>query len=323
MRKRLEEKRNVERSSNGSGSAHGKSSSRRAWLGGCVAAVGAAAAGVRVHAEEGEDKGEKRERYRAHRGRIRQSVVPWCFRPAWDLETLARHAVALGIESVELCSPEDWPILKRYGLVCAITSSHGFEKGLNDPANHPRCLQILRERIEATAAAGFSRVITFSGMRGELDDETGIRNTVNGVKQVIGLAEEKKVDLCLEVLNTRDDSHPMKGHPGYQADKLEWAKEVCDRVGSERMKILFDIYHVQIMQGDVIRRIRELRDYIGHFHTAGVPGRGELDDTQEINYPPILRAIAEIGYKGFVGQEFIPTRDPLDGLEEAVRICDV
>lgn len=295
--------------------------SRRRWMGACAAALGAAAAGAPTLAEEPAEE-EAKGRYRAHRGRIRQSVVAWCFKP-WDTETLARHAVSLGIESVELVPPEDWPILRRHGLVCAITPSHGFTEGLNHREHHPRCLEILRERIEATGDAGFGRVITFSGMRGELDDETGIRNTVEGVKQVIGIAEKKKVDICIEMLNTRDSSHPMKGHPGYQCDRLEWAKEVCDRVGSERMKILFDIYHVQIMQGDVIRRIRELRDYIGHYHTAGVPGRGELDETQEINYPAILNAIAETGYRGYVAQEFIPTRDALDGLEEAVRVCDV
>jgi hydroxypyruvate isomerase len=160
-------------------------------------------------------------------------------------------------------------------------------------------------------------------MRENISDEQGLKNCVAGFKKIIGHAEEKKVDLCLEMLNTRDSSHPMKGHPGYQGDHTEYCIEIIKQVGSPRMKLLFDIYHVQIMDGDVIRRIRQHKEHLGHIHTAGNPGRGELDDKQEIAYKPIMEALLEVGYQGYVGQEFIPTRDPLAGLRQAVAVCDV
>jgi hydroxypyruvate isomerase len=155
-----------------------------------------------------------------------------------------------------------------------------------------------------------------------MPDDVGLNNTVEGIKRVIGYAEKKKVNLVFEVLNSRVNVE-MKGHPDYMADHVEWAVELCRRIASERMKILFDIYHVQIMQGDLITRIRQYHEYIGHYHTAGVPGRNEIDDTQEINYPAVMRAIVETKYTGYVAQEFIPTRDPMTSLREAVRICDV
>jgi len=254
-------------------------------------------------------------------GRIKQSVLNWCFEPM-PLETLARHAAAMGIQAIENVPPEDWGILKRYGLICAMTTGHLFVDGMNRKENHPMCIEKLTACIEANGEAGYPNVITFSGMRKGMPDDVGLENTVLGLKRVIGLAERKKVTLCLEVLNSRVDAH-MKGHPDYMADSVEWAVEVCKRIGSERMKILFDIYHVQIMQGDIITRIRKYHPYIGHYHVAGVPGRNEIDDTQEINYPPIMRAILETGYRGYVGQEFIPTRDPIRSLREAVQLCDV
>jgi hydroxypyruvate isomerase len=224
------------------------------------------------------------------KGRIRQSVVHWCFNPM-TVETLAREAAAIGIKSVELVAPEHWPTLKKYGLVCAISGSHGFAKGFADPSHHAECLDKLAKSIDATSAAGWPSVITFSG--------------------------------SLEMLNTRV-SENMKGHPGYLADNVEWVIDLCKQIGSPRMKLLFDIYHVQIMQGDVITRLKQYRDYIGHIHTAGVPGRHELDDTQEINYPAVMRAIADIGYTGYVGQEFIPReKDAVASLRAAARLCDV
>ena len=144
-----------------------------------------------------------------------------------------------------------------------------------------------------------------------------------GFKKIVGYAEKKKVNLCIEHLNTRDDSHPMKGHPGYQGDDLDWLAAILRKVGSPRLRLLFDVYHVQIMHGDVIRRLEQTKDILGHVHTAGNPGRGELDDTQEINYPPIMRKLLEIKYTGYVGQEFIPTRNPLEGLRQAMKLCDV
>lgn len=255
------------------------------------------------------------------RRRIKQSVCPWCF-DSMPLETLCRHAAAMGIQSVELVEPKDWPILKKYGLVCAIAGSHSFTEGLCDPANHHVCIESLRSRIDECADGGVSSVITFSGVGNGIPSDVGLKNTVAGLKQVIGLAEKKKVNICLEVLNTRVDK-PMIGVPGYLCDTVEWAVEVCRQIGSARMKVLFDIFHVQIMQGDIISRIRQYQEFIGHYHTAGVPGRHEIDDTQEINYPPIMRAIVETGYNGYVAHEFIPKRDPVTSLRQAVALCDV
>ena len=165
-------------------------------------------------------------------------------------------------------------------------------------------------------------VIAFTGFREDIPDPVGARNCVNGLKKIVGYAEKKKVNLCLEILNSRVGVE-MKGHPGYQGDHTDYCMEIIKQVGSPRMKLLFDIYHVQIMDGDVISRIRQYKDYIGHYHTAGNPGRGELDDKQEINYPAIMKEIVKSGYKGYVGHEFVPTRDPLEGLTEAITLCDV
>ena len=255
------------------------------------------------------------------KGRLKQSVCFWCFEPM-DLDTLARNAAAMGIRSVELVPPEQWKTLKKHGLICAIASSHGFVDGWNHKENHAMCTEKVKAAIDASAAGGCPNVITFSGFRRGMPDDVGLENTVTGLKQVIGYAEKKKINLCLEVLNSRVDIE-MKGHPDYMCDKVEWAVEVCRRIGSERMKILFDIYHVQIMQGDLITRIKQFHPYIGHYHTAGVPGRNEIDETQEINYRAIFKTIAETGYTGYVAHEFIPTRDPMQSLREAVALCDV
>ena len=260
--------------------------------------------------------------YKVKNGRIKQSVVPWCFNPM-KVEELARHAAAMGLQSVELCDPKVWPLLKELGMTCAISSSHGFAKGFAHKEEWAECHAKLRERIEDCAAAGVERVITFSGFRRGLTDEEGIRNMVAGLKEILPFAEEKKVTLCIEMLNSRVDIQ-MKGHPDYFCDSMERTIEICKQIGSPRCKVLFDLYHVQIMHGDVITRIRQYRDYIAHVHTAGVPGRGEIDETQELNYPPLMQALLEIKYDGFVGQEFIPTRpDKVASLAQGVRICDV
>ena len=259
--------------------------------------------------------------YKVRNGRIRQSVVLWCFKPM-PVEELATHAARMGLQSVELTPPESWPMLKKLGLTCAIAPSHGFAKGFARKEEHDECLAVLRQRIDQAADAGVPNVITFSGFRRGISDEDGLNNMVAGLKQIVGHAEKKRVTLCLEMLNSRVNVE-MKGHPDYFCDRIEMAVEVCRRIASERMKILFDIYHVQIMEGDVIARLREFHPFIAHYHTAGVPGRGELDDEQEIHYPGVMRAIAATGSKGFVGQEFIPTRDKVKSLNEAVKVCDV
>jgi hydroxypyruvate isomerase len=259
--------------------------------------------------------------YRAKSNRINQSVIYWCFKPMTVAE-LAGHAAQMGVKSVELVPPENWPMLKKLGLTCAMTPSHGFAKGFAHKEEHAECLATLRKRIDDSAEAGFPNVITFSGFRRGISDEEGMKNMVEGLKQIVDHAEKKKVNLCLEMLNSRVNIE-MKGHPDYFCDKMETAVEVCKRVGSERMKVLFDIYHVQIMEGDLITRIKDCAPFIGHYHTAGVPGRGELDNAQEINYTAVMNAIADTGYKGYVGQEFIPTRDKVASLNEAVKLCDV
>jgi hydroxypyruvate isomerase len=260
--------------------------------------------------------------YKIKNGRIKQSVVPWCFNPM-PVEELARHAAAIGLQSVELCDPKVWPLLKELGLTCAIAGSHGFAKGFAHREEWAECHAKLRERIEQCAAAGVGRVITFSGFRRGLTDEDGIRNMVEGLKEILPLAEEKKVTLCIEMLNSRVNVQ-MKGHPDYFCDSMERTVEICKKIGSPQCKVLFDLYHVQIMHGDVITRIRNYREYIAHVHTAGVPGRGEIDETQELNYPPLMQALLEIKYEGYVGQEFIPTRpDKVASLAQGARICDV
>ncbi|HEY4309802.1 MAG TPA: TIM barrel protein [Pirellulales bacterium] len=295
--------------------------SRRAWLS-MSAATGVAAAALATQAQTPATATTDDPEWKIENGRIKQSVVQWCFNPM-PLEDLARAAAAMGLKSVEIVAPTDWPILKKYGLVCAMTPSHGFVRGLNHTEYHAECIEILTAAIEATADAGFPSVITFSGMREGISEEEGMKNTVDGLKKILPLAEKRKVNLCIEPLNTRVDVE-MKGHPGYQCDRVEWAVEVCDRIGSPRMKILFDIYHTQIMQGDVITRLRQYKDYIGHYHTAGVPGRNDLDLMQEINYPAVMQAIVETGYQGYVGQEYIPLgADKIRALRRGVRLCDV
>ncbi len=263
------------------------------------------------------------EDYRIQRGRIKQSVYDWCFAPL-PTEQLIRACHRMGIPAMDV-GAEHYELLAQLGMKVTMVGSHGFTSGPFSRKNHAGCIEKLRSAIDRAAACGSSNVITFTGVREKgVTDEQGARNCVDCWKQVIAHAEAKGVSLCLEILNTRDASHPMKGHPGYFGDDVERCIDLIRRVDSPRMKLLFDIYHVQVMNGDVIRRIRQYKDHIGHYHVAGAPGRDEPDDTQEINYPAVLRAILDTGYAGFVSQEFIPTwPDKLAALRHAVRICDV
>ncbi len=269
-------------------------------------------------------RGSVADDFRISNKRIRQSVMGWCFNPMKAVE-LARHCREIGLEAIEGISSNDYPAVRELGLKISLVSSHGFKNGPFSPQNHKMCAEKLRSSIDLAVAVGCPSVITFTGMREEgISDEQGAKNCVDLWKSVIGYAEEKGVNLCLEHLNSRDDSHPMKGHPGYFGDDVDFCVKLIEQVGSPNMKLLFDIYHVQMMNGDVIRRIRQYKDVIGHYHTAGNPGRGELDDTQEINYPPIMKSILETGYKGFVAQEFIPSwDDPVAALRHAASVCDV
>lgn len=262
--------------------------------------------------------------FRVTKGRVKQSVMAWCFKPM-PAEELARHCKKMGVSAIEGLDVGLYGKMREMGLDISLVGSHGFRIGMCDPLQHEKCLAILRERIDLAAAGGYQRVITFTGMlpEGTTRDEA-FKNCVDGFKKIVAHAEEKKITLCLEHLNTRDDTHPMKGHPGYYGDDVDEVVQIIKAVGSPRLKLLFDIYHVQIMNGDVVRRIAQYKDYIGHYHTAGVPGRGELDDTQEINYPAVMKAILATGYEGYVAQEFIPTwDDKVAALREAVKVCDV
>lgn len=273
-------------------------------------------------------------------GRIRQSIVQWCFEFAgdeWSLEETCAVAKELGVDSIELLTPDQLPIVAKHGLTCAIAQidtgpDFPFLRGYNNPAFWEDLNEITRNAIDAAAEYNVPNVICFTGFETvdpndptsrRISKEEGADNCVDGLQEIVAYAEEKEVTLCLENLNTRDDSHPMKGHPGYQGDEVDYCIDIIKRVGSPRLKLLFDIYHAQIMDGDVIRRIHEHKDYIGHIHTAGNPGRHEIDDTQELNYRPIMLALLDIGYTGYVGQEFLPTRDPFQGLHEAISLCDV
>ncbi len=273
------------------------------------------------------------------KGNIRHSIVYWCFNVGgdqWDMDKTCTVAKSLGVESIEICEPEDWPTLKKHGMTCALAPNGmpgaPFEKGLNNTRYHGEVMDATTRMIDLCHDAEFPAVIAFTGYKwrdaqdptsGEISLEEGAANCVTALKQLARHAEKQNVTICLEHLNTRDGTHPMKVHPGYQGDDIDYVADIVRKVGSPRVKLLFDIYHVQIMNGDVIRRLEECRDVIGHIHTAGNPGRAELDDNQEINFPPIMRKLVQLGYDGFVGHEFIPTRDPLTGLTEAVKLCDV
>lgn len=258
------------------------------------------------------------------RGRVRQSVMGWCFKPM-DPITLAKHCKKIGLEAMEGIPNDKYKAVTDLGLKISLVSSHGFAKGPLDTENHAEVEQKLRDGIDLAARFGAPNVITFTGMqKAGVSDAAARRNCLDCWKRVLPYAEEKNVGIVLEHLNSKDDSHPMKGHPGYWGDDLHQCAELVSEVGSENFKLLFDVYHVQIMNGDLIRNIRRYSDIVGHYHTAGNPGRGELDDSQEINYPAVIRAIMNTGYTGFIAQEFIPTsKDPVGSLKQAFEVCDV
>lgn len=252
-------------------------------------------------------------------GTIKHSVCKWCYGDI-PLEEFCQAAKQIGLQSVELLGPHEWPVLKKYGLTCAMPQGAGLgiTRGFNNPELHNELVEDYQRVIPMVAEAGFEKIICFSGNRNGMDDETGLLNCTQGLKRVMKTAEKYKVTVCMELLNSKID------HPDYQCDHTEWGVKLCNRIGSSRFKLLYDIYHMQIMEGDVIRTIRDNHAYIAHYHTGGVPGRNEIDETQELYYPAIIKAIVETGYDGFVGQEFIPTwDDELAALKQGVEICDV
>ena len=272
-------------------------------------------------------------------GRIKQTLAYWCLNATdwkWEIDLICQTAVRLGCPSVELAPPELWPVVAKYGLKNSLVLNGMpdpvFLKGLNNPRYHEEVLARTKAIIDQCPDFGIPNVICFTGYKwldaadpssGEIPKHEGLQNTVKGMRELANYAASRNVTMVLEQLNTRDTSHPMKGHPGYQGDDMDYCAEIVRQVDSPHAKLLFDVYHVAIMNGDVIRRIRQFGKWIGHVHVAGVPGRAELDGTQEINYPAVMRALLDTGYQGYVGQEFIPTSDPDESLAAAVALCDV
>ena len=262
------------------------------------------------------------------KGRVNHSVCKWCY-PKISLDDLCAAGKPMGLASVELVAPADFPTLKKHGLTCAMTTFPTIEGpdgkklgtielAFNRVEHHDLLVKAYEPYIDAVSDAGFKNLICFSGNRGGMNDEMGLKNCAEGLKRILPQAEKRGVVICMELLNSRVN------HPDYMCDKSAWGIELCKRIGSAHFKLLYDIYHMQIMEGDVIATIKRDQQYFAHYHTGGVPGRHEIDDTQELNYAAIMRAIVETGYKGHVAQEFIPARpDALASLREAVVICDV
>ncbi len=254
------------------------------------------------------------------KGRLKQGATRGCFGRGKTIEQIAQEAAGLGLKGLDLISPKDWPTLKKYGLIptMAPSAGHSLANGINDPANHEKAEAGVRQIIDEAAAAGAPNVIVLSGNRRGMSDEQGIENCVTFLNKIKAQAEDKGITICLELLNSKVN------HPDYQCDHTKWGVEVMKRVNSPRMKLLYDIYHMQIMEGDIIRTIRENIQYIGHFHTAGNPGRNEIDlSNQELNYRAIAQAIVEAGFTGYLSHEYSPKKDPLASMAEAIRICDV
>lgn len=249
---------------------------------------------------------------------INHSVCKWCFEdiPLTELLPIIKE---MGIQAIDLIGPDEWPLLKEFDIHCSMCEGAeiGLTKGWNDPQYHATLIQNYTDIIPKVAAAGYTNLICFSGNRNGMSDELGLANCVHGLQQILPLAEKHGVVIQMELFN-------QINHPDYMCDSSEWGVALCKALGSPNFKLLFDIYHMQIQEGDIIRSIQEHHNYFGHYHTAGVPGRHEIDDSQELFYPAIMRAIVKTGYQGYVAQEFIPTKEnPLDSLRQAIAICDV
>jgi hydroxypyruvate isomerase len=255
------------------------------------------------------------------KGRINHSVCLWCYdsfmkREKMNLDQFAEVCTKLGLKSIELIGPNQWPTIKKHNLICAMVPSHSIPKGYNRVENHEMCSEMVRKSIDASADAGFPNVICFSGNRAGMDEQEGLANCIAGLKKVAGYAEKKNVTICLEFLNSHD-------HKDYMADSTKWCVALVHGVGSPRVKVLYDIYHAGMMKEDIFTDIKEHHDCWGHYHTGGVPGRNEIDETQTLDYAKILKAIADTGFKGYVAQEFVPKRkDAIKSLEQAIAICD-
>lgn len=253
------------------------------------------------------------------KGHVNHSVCKWCYDKV-PLEDLCVAGKKMGLQSVELLTTKDFPTLEKHGLICAMVSGvpGGITKGLNRLEHHDKIVAFYEETAPIVAQAGFKNIICFSGNREGMSDDQGLENCAIGLKRIVPICEKHKVVAAMELLNSKVD------HKDYMCDHTNWGVELVKRVDSEHFKLLYDIYHMQIMEGDVIRTIRENHQFIAHYHTGGVPGRHEIDDTQELYYPAVMKAIVESGFKGHVAQEFIPARaDVLASLKQGVQICDV
>jgi len=250
-------------------------------------------------------------------GRVKQSVARWCY-PAIPLDDLCREAAAMGITGMDLVNPPDWPTLRKYGLTPTMVQGAGtFNSGWNRKENHDRLTKQMEDSIVQAAEAKVPNVITLAGSRTGVNDEEGKQNCIEGLRRVKKIAEDHSVTICMELLNSKID------HKGHQCDHTAWAVDVMKGVDSPRVKLLYDIYHMQIMEGDIIRTIRDNIQFIAHFHTGGVPGRHELDDTQELQWRSVAKAIADLNFQGFMAHEFVPAKDPLTSLKQAVELCTV
>jgi hydroxypyruvate isomerase len=256
------------------------------------------------------------------KGRINHSACRWCY-SSIPFEDLCKSAKEIGMQSIELTGPSEWETLKKYGLTSGMgwgeyPKGMGLPNFFNKVQNHDQLVAFYEDLIPKAAKAGVNNVICFSGNREGLSDEQGLINCKKGLQRIMKTAEKHNVTVSMELLNSKKD------HKDYQCDHTEWGAVLCEMVGSDKFKLLYDIYHMQIMEGDVIATIKKNYQYISHYHTGGVPGRNEIDETQELNYPAIMKAIVDTGYKGFVGQEFIPARpDKIASLKQGIMICDV
>jgi hydroxypyruvate isomerase len=252
------------------------------------------------------------------KGQIKQSVSRWCYEKI-PLEELCVYAAQIGLKAIDLLNPDEYEIPGRHGLLCSMAYAGGGEIGsaLNRVENHARIEDGFRKNIPLAAKAGVPNVITFSGNRGGLSDEEGAKNTIAGLNRVKKIAEDHGVTICMELLNSKVN------HKDYMCDHTAWGVQVVQAVNSPRVKLLYDIYHMQIMEGDLVRTIQQNIQWLGHFHTGGVPGRHELDGTQEVQWDGVMRGIAAANFQGYVAHEFVPTRDPLTSLRQAVDLCDI
>ena len=294
-------------------------SSRRKWL----KQVAAGSLGATALTSLSSFAFSEDEKMNKLKGNINHSVCYWTYNFI-PLEELCILVKKIGFSAIDLIAPKDWPILKKHDVFCSMCYTAGkisLTEGWNHKENHEWLIKDYLEAIPLVANAGYKNLICFSGNRNGMDDETGLKNMTEGIKQIIGLAEKNNVIVQIEVFNSKVD------HKDYMADKSAWAVELCKRIGSPNFKILYDIYHMQINEGDVIRTINDNHQYFGHYHTAGVPGRHEIDESQELFYPAIMKAIFETGFNDYVAQEFIPTgkenKDKIAALKKAVNICDV